>query len=406
MVSKRNNKSLSMKHAYQLLCLLFLIFAVTLPAQAQSVTLAWNAYNAAPATYRLFQRTSGQSYDYSKSIYEGSEATCKIDNLAPDTTYYFVARTYTNDNQSGDSNEVSYTTPAALQTVLITDQHSGTDAIVVIDNGDSESYSTGSWKNSSGKNPFGENSLFSRDADATYTFDPSLTGVIDVSLWWTEWSSRSTSVPVRIYDGNNLLDTVFVDQKADGGRWYILGRYSFSQSARVTVVSKGNSSSTCADAAQFSMVTDAMPISDPSPAPPTDSDKDSGTDISMVIDNVDSKSYSVGTWKNSSGKNPFGDNSVFSRYPGATYTFESSLTGALDVSLWWTEWDSRCNSVPIHIYDGDEILDTVYVNQLEDGGQWNFLGDYIFKYSAEIVIVSESYACSTCADAVRIESSK
>ena len=124
-----------------------------------------------------------------------------------------------------------------------------------------------------------------------------------------------------------------------------------------------------------------------------------------MIDNRDSESFSTGIWKISGGANPNGDDSLYSKDTGATYTFESSLTGVIDLSLWWTEYRSRCTSVPIDIYDGNELLDTVYVNQWEDGGQWNFLGQYTFNYSAEVVIVSEGN-CSTSADAVRIEQTK
>jgi hypothetical protein len=407
MINKHDTKSRFNKHAYRLLGLLFLFFAVTPSALAQRVTLTWEAFKPAPDIYRLFQRTSEQAYDYSKWIYEGSKTTCVIDNLTPGTSYHFVVRAYSGDDQSDDSNEVSYTASADNSTDPSGDQNSGNNSITVIDNSDSESVATGSWKTSGGKNPYGQNSLYSKDAGATYTFNSSLTGVIDVSLWWTEWSNRSASVPIRIYDGNNLLDTVYVDHKANGGKWNLLGRYAFSRSARVTVVSEGNSYSTCADAVKFSVAADdTKSIDDSSSEPNPDNDQDSGEDISMVIDNGDSKSFSRGTWKRSSGKNPFGNISLYSREAGATHTFESSLTGVLNVSLWWTEWKNRCNSVPIHIYDGDHFLDTVYVNQLKNGGQWNSLGKFSFDYSAEIVIESESSTCSTCADAVRIEQSR
>jgi hypothetical protein len=59
------------------------------------------------------------------------------------------------------------------------------------------------------------------------------------------------SVPVRIYDGSTLIATVNVDQTTNGGRWNLLGRYSFSGVARVVVVSTSSSLTTCSDAVRF-----------------------------------------------------------------------------------------------------------------------------------------------------------
>ena len=404
MVPNYINKSLPAKHLYQLLCLPFLLFAVTPPSQAESVTLAWGPSNSAPVTYRLFQRTSGQSYDYRQWIYEGSESTYTIDNLAPDTMYYFVVRACQGDNQSGDSNEVSYTTQVPPSPD--TGNNSGTDISIVIDNVDSRSYSTGTWRKSGGKNPYGGDSLYSRKSDAAYTFESFLRGPLDLSLWWTEFDNRCRSVPVHIYDGDLILDTVYINQLEDGGRWNFLGEYIFKDSAQIVIVSEGSACSTSADAAQFSTVTDdGGPISDPSSAPNPDSGS-SGTDISIMIDNLDDESYATGPWRTSAGRKPYEGGSLYSRKAGAAYAFESTLTGALDVSMWWSRWNGRCRSVPVYIYDGDQLLDTVYVNQRKDGGRWNFLGGYLFRYSAQIVIVSESNACSTCADAVRFEQSR
>lgn len=249
MIPKHENKTLSMKHLYQLLCLTFLFFAVTPSAQAESVTLAWKSSNPAPVTYRLFQRTSGQSYDYGKWIYEGSGATYTIDNLAPDTTYYFVVRASQDDNQSGDSNEVSYTSQAAQDPGP--GNNGGTDISIVIDNVDFESYATGTWKKSGGRNPYSGDSLYSRKSDATYTFESHLTGTLDLFLWWTEFANRCRSVPVNIYDGDQILDTVYVNQLEDGGRWNFLGGYIFNYSAQIVIVSESSACSTCADAVKI-----------------------------------------------------------------------------------------------------------------------------------------------------------
>jgi glyceraldehyde-3-phosphate dehydrogenase/erythrose-4-phosphate dehydrogenase len=54
------------------------------------------------------------------------------------------------------------------------------------------------------------------------------------------------------------------------------------------------------------------------------------------------------------------------------------------------------------VYDGATLLDdTIRVNQLADGGQWNPVGVYAFNDTARVVIVS-SGSCTTNADAVRL----
>jgi hypothetical protein len=55
----------------------------------------------------------------------------------------------------------------------------------------------------------------------------------------------------------------------------------------------------------------------------------------------------------------------------------------------------------VEVYDGDHLLETVYVNQQENGGVWNFLGQYEFTGQARVVVVVEDSDCSTSADAIR-----
>ncbi|NVM57865.1 MAG: hypothetical protein HWN51_07085, partial [Desulfobacterales bacterium] len=120
----------------------------------------------------------------------------------------------------------------------------------------------------------------------------------------------------------------------------------------------------------------------------------------VIIDNGDAGTSSTWGLYVSIGANPYGDNSLYSMYWGARYTFEAALDGSYEVSLWWTELRSRCSSVPVEIYDGYTLVDTIEVNQKADDGQWNVLGTYVFSGIARVVIISEG-GCSTCADAVR-----
>ena len=125
----------------------------------------------------------------------------------------------------------------------------------------------------------------------------------------------------------------------------------------------------------------------------------------VIVDNDQlGTSYTGGPWGYSSGANPYGGSSRTEMAPGAAYTFKAPISGSYEVSLWWTYWPSRCTNVPVDIYDGYTLIDTVWVNHQRNAGQWNLLGVYFFsRGTARIVIRSESNTCSTCADAVRFE---
>ncbi len=56
--------------------------------------------------------------------------------------------------------------------------------------------------------------------------------------------------------------------------------------------------------------------------------------------------------------------------------------------------------MPVNIYDGTTLLDTVYVDHLTNGGQWNVLDTYTFTGTATIILRSQG-SCTTSVDAVR-----
>ena len=212
---------------------------------------------------------------------------------------------------------------------------------------------------------------------ATYTYQAAVNGNYDVSLWWTQLPSRDPSVPVRIYDGNTLLDTVWINQREDGGQWNYLGTYNFGGTAKIVITSEASAYSTCADAAMFTPM-------------------DTG---GIILDNGAAGTSSTGTWSLSSGPNYYGNQSLYSNKAGATYTYQTAVNGNYDVSLWWTQLPSRDPSVPVRIYNGNTLLDTIWINQRDYGGHWIYLGTYNFGGTAKIVITSETNGYSTCADA-------
>jgi hypothetical protein len=77
-------------------------------AYAVEVTLAWDPPEAGTVDgYMVFSRLEGESYDYSKPVWEGSENTCTLSHVQ-DATTYFIARAYNSSGESGDSNEAMY----------------------------------------------------------------------------------------------------------------------------------------------------------------------------------------------------------------------------------------------------------------------------------------------------------
>jgi chitodextrinase len=232
---------------HSFLITLAIIFTLVLVPRcfAAQVTLAWDK-NTEPdiAGYKIHYGTDSGSYDYSVNV--GNYTSCTISDLAEDTTYYFTATAYnTQNNESDFSEKITYTPGSELSpTTEPLDK-------IIIDNGDKSTFVTGTWHISSCPNPYGSDSLYSKGQGSRYTFETALEGNYVVALWWTEHpTSRCSGVPVEIYDGNTLLETIEVNQQADGGQWNELGEYSFNGIGRVAVVSEGGCS-TGADAVEF-----------------------------------------------------------------------------------------------------------------------------------------------------------
>ncbi|MCP4372933.1 MAG: hypothetical protein GY797_33230, partial [Deltaproteobacteria bacterium] len=147
----------------------------------------------------------------------------------------------------------------------------------IMDNGSQWTSKTGSWSSSGGADPYGGGSLFSKDSGGSYEYCATgVSGSKGVYLWWTEYGSRCTSVHVEIYDGSTSIDTVYVNQQANGGKWNYLGTYSFSGKARV-VVRSGGGCSTSADACKIISGSTPTPTSTSCPSLPSNGIMDNGS---------------------------------------------------------------------------------------------------------------------------------
>ena len=125
--------------------------------------------------------------------------------------------------------------------------------------------------------------------------------------------------------------------------------------------------------------------------------------VSVIIDNGDKGTSYTGKWSVSSSPNPYDTDSLWSR-DGATYTwtFTPSISAVYQVSMWWTVWSSRSKNIPVDIQRQGGTT-RIYVNQQENGGQWNALGEFNFQAgnSYKLTIISQPKPTSTCADAVK-----
>ncbi len=103
-----------LKPASRTVLMLLMAAFVIMPfsnAMAASVDLAWDA-NTEPelAGYKIYYGTSSGSYTASKDV--GKTTTCTINGIDEGKTYYFVATAYDGqNNESGYSNQVSFTVP-------------------------------------------------------------------------------------------------------------------------------------------------------------------------------------------------------------------------------------------------------------------------------------------------------
>ena len=84
------------------------------------------------------------------------------------------------------------------------------------------------------------------------------------------------------------------------------------------------------------------------------------------------------------------------RHPGNNSFSRINIFMKQPVAFW-----CDCDIV-VEIYDGNILLDKVYIDQSQNSGEWNVLGSYDFSGDAKVTIISESNACSTAADALKL----
>jgi hypothetical protein len=91
------------------LCPLILLVLLGAATASATVTLEWDPNDPAPEGYRLFRRLAGEAYDYNAPLGTVTGTRYEDDTIVAGETYHYVVRAFEGADESGDSNEVSYT---------------------------------------------------------------------------------------------------------------------------------------------------------------------------------------------------------------------------------------------------------------------------------------------------------
>ncbi|KPA15414.1 conserved hypothetical protein, secreted [Candidatus Magnetomorum sp. HK-1] len=131
------------------------------------------------------------------------------------------------------------------------------------------------------------------------------------------------------------------------------------------------------------------------------------TYTSIIVDNTDPGFSVTGYWSDSNMPNAYKNHSLYTikkhytGYNNSSASWETRLVpGEYDIYAWWTSNTTNRNEQVPYIIHGKEKT-TVYVNQQQNAGQWNYLGRYIFDQKKAVVdVLAVDDDKSTCADAI------
>jgi hypothetical protein len=124
----------------------------------------------------------------------------------------------------------------------------------------------------------------------------------------------------------------------------------------------------------------------------------------VTCDNGSTFTSFSGIWDESDKPDSYGSSSLISRESGThTWTPDLLKEGYYQLYMWWSSSMANCSSCPVEISCDGGLIDTLYLNQQQDGGQWNLLGPYDLEKgnACSVTILSGDSSLNTCADAVR-----
>lgn len=257
---------------------------------------------------------------------------------------------------------------------------------LVIDNQDSNTSSTGTWRTSTGASPYAGQSVYN-DGGNTFRWIPQVSqqGSYAVYAWWTHHPNRSDTVPYRVRHANGTSE-VTVDQEDAGlgGRWNLLGTYEFAAGNGGYVEVSSENGQASADAVRLVLTEPAVP--------------------EVVVDNRDINTSSTGRWLTSTGASPYEGESLYNdRDSSFRWVPEVPVSGSYKAYAWWTFHPNRSSTVPYRIrHAGSTAEVTVDQHAPALAGQWNLLGIFNFDAGSSNYIEVSSENGQASADAVRL----
>lgn len=206
-------------------------------ASASQINLTWTAStdNVGVTGYKI----------YRNGVYLTSVTGTSYNNtgLAEKTTYNYTVSAYdAAANESAQSSQKSATT---------------WETQVIVDNSDAGFTASANWSTgTSATDKYGANYRSRPTAaisdPAQWSFNLLGAGTFQVWAWWSQGSNRSTTAPYVIYR-NGGTNTVNVNQQANGGKWNLLGTYSFLAGSNKVQLS-------CWTTTGFTVIADAIKL--------------------------------------------------------------------------------------------------------------------------------------------------
>ncbi len=206
-------------------------------------------------------------------------------------------------------------------------------------------------------------------------YTPNLTaGTWEVSEWHSQGTNRTTAAPHVITHAGGSA-TVNVNQRVNGGKWNVLGTYSFNAGstgqARITAnFSSGTGSVVMADAVRFRLITPA----------------------DIIVDNSNAGFTASTNWTAAtSAADKYGADYRYRSTAAVTdpaqWSFSLPQARNYEVYAWWSQGSNRSATAP-YLVTHSSGTTTVNRNQQSNGGTWNTLGTFSFASGSNKVQLS------------------
>lgn len=257
---------------------------------------------------------------------------------------------------------------------------------------DTEAVCTGTWTEERAENPeqHGEGFryvYYGAPATAVYTAEIEQEGWYEVSGWWTALSNRATNSRFIVACGEESHE-VRVNQQEKGGQWNHLQTVyaEAGETITVTLSNSGIDGYIIADGLRIARE-EGIIVDD-------DAAVLTGDWVRQALDGaVDSLERFGPCFRHAAGS---GDPASAT----ATFQAEAPADGVYDVYGWWTTHENRATNTPFTLSNGQ----TVYVNQEENGGQWNLIGQISAEAGDTLSVVIGNNADEyVVADAVKFQ---